>query len=234
MNSRTLIFMSLVPLWALQEKCFPTLLSASPNSMSLRWWTNLSFSRSIVCPTYCMPHLVQVMAYTRLELRHDILLMQLNSSWVYSHLILPVLLSSGQYLQSLLLQKLYPLVRVPLSLDVDVVFVGVREVKEPLGLGPVAGLVLFCLRKLVIDACLSVVVGATVTIVGAVKVGTARTWSGSAYSSPCLDGNLAFTTRSLRFLALRYPHMSFFSCMNDVVVLFPSISQFENTRFLSV
>jgi hypothetical protein len=44
----------------------------------------------------------------RLELLHEIFFMQLNSLFVTEHVILPLLLSKGQYLQPLRLQKLKP------------------------------------------------------------------------------------------------------------------------------
>ena len=181
-----------------------------------------------------MPHRVQVMAYTKFELLHEIFLMQLCSVCVKSHLICPVLLSNGQYLQSLLLQKLYPLVRVALVVVGVAVLDDATEVNEPLGLGAVAGLVIFVLRKLVIETCFNIATGVAINCVAAGGVVTARTWSGSAMTSPSLYSTLALTTKSRRFFDLRYPHMSFFSCMNEVVVLLPSISQFENTRFFRV
>ncbi len=49
------------------------------------------------------------MQYIRLELLHEIFFIVGNSSFVYVHLIMPVLLSRGQYLHKVLLQKLYPL-----------------------------------------------------------------------------------------------------------------------------
>jgi len=112
MNSRTLISRSLYPLWSADEKCLLTLLSATAMSISLKWWTNLSLSLSIVCPTYCMPQRLHVMAYTRFELLHETFFMHGCSCLVYLQVIVPVLFKSGQYLQSLLLQKLNPLVRV--------------------------------------------------------------------------------------------------------------------------
>ena len=62
MNSRTDMVMSLKPLWSGREKCLPMVFSWLEISMSLKWWTNLSFIRREVWPTYCLWHLLQVMA----------------------------------------------------------------------------------------------------------------------------------------------------------------------------
>ena len=56
-----------------------------------------------------MPHLVQVMAYMRLELRHEIFDMQLWSDPVVKLVMWPVLFSRSQYLQCFRLQKWKPL-----------------------------------------------------------------------------------------------------------------------------
>lgn len=71
MNSRTVIWMSSFLLCPIFVKWAATGLFGSPLLMSPKCPTNLSFRRSSVCPTYCMPHLWQVMAYTRLELLQD-------------------------------------------------------------------------------------------------------------------------------------------------------------------
>ena len=189
MNSRTLMFRSLCPLWGCVEKCFPTLLSCIPKSMSRRWWTNLSFRRNIVCPTYCMPQRLHVMAYTRFELLHETFFMQLCSWVVYVHVMSPVLLSSGQYLQSFLLQKLNPRVLFPVP---PVGFGGwlgpgpVSRVRELHGVGILVPSVVLVMKKLVIDACRSGILVAIGCCVWAVCGVGAETWSGSTSSSPGL------------------------------------------------
>ena len=56
-----------------------------------------------------MPHLLHVMAYIKLELLQETLVMQVCVRCVVWEVIFPVLLMRGQYLQSAVLQKGKPL-----------------------------------------------------------------------------------------------------------------------------
>ena len=72
MNSKMCRSTSFSPLWSLEEKCLPTDFSWSESSMyrcsadvhSLFWILRL------VWLTYCLPHILHDMQYTRLELLH--------------------------------------------------------------------------------------------------------------------------------------------------------------------
>ena len=70
-------------------KCLATVVSRSW-SMSLKCPWNLVIKRFLVCPTFCMPHVVQVIMYTKLELWQLIFFMQLKCLQVVVECIVPV------------------------------------------------------------------------------------------------------------------------------------------------
>ena len=187
---------------------------------------NLSLSLSRVCPTYCFLHFVQVMAYIRFELLHEMLHIVANFS-VMMFLILPLLSRRGQYLQLFLLQKLKPLclflaksgvwglpVKLPSELD------GLTWAH----LG-VAVLLAAILKKSVMDVCLLMPV-VPVGLGLSSATGTRGLYLGSASSSPLRKGTFALVRRSLKFLGLMYPHTSFLLYKKSVVLFLPRIGQF--------
>ena len=147
---------------------------------------------------------------------------------VTEHMIVPVLFSRGQYLQSFLLQKLNPRSLFELPSGVLLVLgwvaggVGVVNVVWLLVLVE-SGLIL--MKKSVIDFCLLAM--GPVALVGSTGSSICSpVCCGSASMSPGLVGRFAWTRRSLRFFGLLYPHTSFLVWRNSVVGLLPSISQF--------
>ena len=104
MNSRMLILTSSMPWWSFCEKCLGIGLVWSPLVIPPKWSTNLSFSLSRVCPTYCIPHLLHVAAYTMLELLQETFFMVVWLFPVVLLISLPVLFKSLQYLQLVFLQ----------------------------------------------------------------------------------------------------------------------------------
>ena len=139
----------------------------------------------------------------RFELRHDIFFMHSCEESVTGQYIDPVLLRSGQYLQSVLLQKLNPLslFEVPaLSgaiLGVDGAGCGATTTAGC----PLKSTFLALLKKSVIRLCFGFtdVGGGLMAATGGVGI---TIWLGSASSSPGAGGILARTRRSRRFLGL--------------------------------
>ena len=62
----------------------------------LKWPWNLSKIVLLVWPTYCLPHVLQLMQYTRLELLHVMFILHMNCFLVTWHVIVPLVFSSGQ------------------------------------------------------------------------------------------------------------------------------------------
>ena len=83
-KARMLIIRSSSPWWSSAEKCVPTasfscFLRRTGSSLRpvwhvfilLKWPWNLSKIVLLVWPTYCLPHVLQLMQYIRLELLHS-------------------------------------------------------------------------------------------------------------------------------------------------------------------
>lgn len=226
MNSNMLIDMSFSPLWPLCEKWAPIGLSMLPVLMSPRCPTNLSFSLSRVWPTYCRWHLVQVIAYTKLELLHEILVMQWCVLPVELLVMLPVLLSSGQYLQPWVwLQNWKPLSFgwVPCLRLLGGSVLSPRVVLLEVALA--MGCVVLGVTKSNMDVCLATrrVPGAVSANVGAIGWGV--TWKGSTFSSSAFLLTAALHSMSRRFFGLLYPHTSLCWCRCWVVWFLPKKSQ---------
>jgi len=108
-NSRTVMDMSFSPSWLLWEKCCATGLSCRQLAVSLMCSYVRLYMFLRVWPTYCMPHLLHVIAYIRLLLLHDTLIMVLCLMPVALLVMLPDLLRSLQYVHPFLLQNAKPL-----------------------------------------------------------------------------------------------------------------------------
>jgi len=73
----------------------------------LKWPWNLAKIVLLVWPTYCLPHVVQLMQYIRLELLHVMFTFVGNIFFVTWHTIVPLLSRSGQKLHSVLAMHLF-------------------------------------------------------------------------------------------------------------------------------
>ena len=116
---------------------------------------NRSFNLSMVCPTYCLPHCLQVIQYTMFELLQDMFFIVTYLCLVYVQVMCPVLSKSGQYLQSLLLQKLNPLCLLTCFGLVSLLEVLARSTVDVDGLGAICCFGKSLAKLSVMDFCLN-------------------------------------------------------------------------------
>ena len=98
MKSTMCIMTSSRPLWCCKLKCLAISLSGSFFVIFKKCAEKRTFSSHLVCPTYWIPHRLQVIQYIKLELVQLTLYLLIYVLPEAEHRILPVVLSFGQYL----------------------------------------------------------------------------------------------------------------------------------------